>query len=432
MRFSETWESLNSREIPEWYDNAKLGIFIHWGIYSVPAYAPKGQYAEWYGWNAFNGQAGYEAHHKRVYGENFCYNDFAPMWKAEMFDAGKWAKLFKRAGAKYVVLVSKHHDAFCLWKSRYSTNWNSVDIGPKRDFVHELFEAVREQGMKPGVYYSLYEWYHPLLTEKKPEEYADAKMIPEMKELVNAYRPSILYTDGEWDYTSEEWHSKEFLAWLFNESVVKDEIVVNDRWGKDCRGVNGGYLSCEYGEVNSGALDEETAQKNLMGRKWEETRSTGMSFGANRSEEAEDYLKEDELIELLVKTVSKGGNLLLNVGPNADGTIMPLVEERLIQLGDWLKVNGEAIYDTAFAGLSLSEGAYATKKGDKTYVIFRLEPDKKVFIQKMKVRSAKVLGHDAALKIENTSEGCEIQAELKNPILRGSGFITVEIDGEAL
>lgn len=393
-QYEKSWESIDSRPLPEWYDDAKLGIFIHWGLYSVPAYAPKRQdvestglaYSEWYGWQVWDKFPPYYDFHKRVYGENFRYEDFAGQWKAEMFDPDKWAKLFKRAGAKYVVMVSKHHDAFCLWPSYYSWNWNSVDIGPHRDLVGELLEAVERNGMHKGLYYSLLEWFHPTM---KPEDqanadvpkYATEKMIPQMQELVETYRPDILFTDGEWSYPSEKWHSLDFVTWLYNQSSVKDHIVINDRWGSDTRGVHGGYLSCEYGEVNSNAVNEEDAQQNLTRRKWEECRSVGASFGYNRNEDISDYLREDQILDLLVNTVSRGGNLLLNVGPCADGTIAPLIQERLEQLGQWMDVNGEAIYGTkAVCGMKLPEGIRATQKDDALYLFFTRFPKEPVTV----------------------------------------------------
>ena len=409
--YEDNWESIDSRTLPAWFDEAKLGIFIHWGVYSVPAYAPKRAdvestglaYSEWYGWQIGEKYPPYYDFHKQTYGENARYADFAGQWKAEMFDAEKWAKLFKRSGAKYIVLVSKHHDGFCLWPSRYSWNWNSVDIGPHRDIVGELLDAAERNGLKRGVYYSLLEWYHPDIHQKHPNipKYATEKMIPQMKELVETYRPSILFTDGEWSYNSDQWHSLDFITWLYNESCVKEEVVINDRWGADTRGIHGGYLTCEYGEVNSNAVDEDHAQKNLQKRKWEECRGIGASFGFNRNEDVEDYLSESQLIELLVDTVSRGGNLCLNVGPCADGTISPLIQERLLQLGQWLDVNGEAIYGTSVAtGVHLPEGMCATRKGENLYLFFRKYPRETVKISGIpweNTPKAQLLGSDAEI-----------------------------------
>ena len=160
-------------------------------------------------------------------------------------------------------------------------------------------------------------------------------MIPQFKDVVTRYKPSIIFTDGEWEMTSSQWHSPELLAWLFNDSPVKDEVVVNDRWGSDTRHKHGGYWTTEYTPGMSG-----------MDHPWEESRGMGFSYGYNRAETLEDYHTGRELVIMLVDIVSRGGNLLLDIGPRADGTIPVIMEERLLQIGDWLKVNGEAIYGT--------------------------------------------------------------------------------------
>ncbi len=395
----KTWEQIDARPVPAWFDGAKFGIFIHWGIYSVPAFAPKRAdvnstglaYSEWYGWQIMQKFPPYFDHHRRVWGENFRYNDFAGLWKAELFDADKWADLFEKAGARYLTLVSKHHDGFCLWPSEYSHNWNSVDIGPHRDLVGELLDAVERRGIRRGLYYSLLEWDHPVMrvpdvAKADIPKYAVEKMIPQMRELIEGYRPSILFTDGEWSYHSDLWHSRAFLTWLFEESSVRSEIVVNDRWGRDTRGVHGGYLTSEYGEVNSPAIDEDAAHRSFARRKWEECRSIGASFGYNRAEDADDYLSEGELIRLLVSTVARGGNLCLNIGPCADGTIAPIMQERLLQLGAWLRVNGEAIYDTS-AGRAdgLQEGVFATETKDALYIHCTAYPTREVAVSHPRV-----------------------------------------------
>jgi alpha-L-fucosidase len=342
--YQPTWESINRRPIPAWYDQAKFGIFIHWGVYSVPAFADPhargGQaYAEWY-WNHLHNQDSPTwKFHMATYGEKFKYQDFAPEFKARLFDPNQWADIFVRSGAKYVVLTSKHHEGFCLWPCPASWNWNSVDIGPHRDLAGDLAQAVRAHGLKMGFYYSLYEWYNPLYLSN-PAKYVDEHMLPQMKDLVERYKPSLVWTDGEWDHPSSVWKSTEFLAWLFNDSSVRDEIVIDDRWGKETRGVDGGYYTSEYG-AQHGKPVEFTAV-----HKWEEDQGIGKSFGYNRMETTEDYKTPQQLIALLVNTVSEGGNVLLDIGPTADGRIPVIMQERLLQMGKWLQVNGEAIYGT--------------------------------------------------------------------------------------
>jgi alpha-L-fucosidase len=177
--------------------------------------------------------------HKRAYGPNFPYYDFAPMFRAELFDPDQWADVFVRSGAKYVALTSKHHEGFALWRSAEANRtwgrpWNSLDIGPKRDLLLELTEAGCRKGLHMGVYYSLYEWYNPLWLSDR-QRYVAAHTFPQFKDLVNHAKPSIIFSDGEWEMDSDAWHTPELLAWLLNESPVRNDVVINDRWGKETR-----------------------------------------------------------------------------------------------------------------------------------------------------------------------------------------------------
>lgn len=351
QHYEPNWESLDKRPTPDWFTDAKFGIFIHWGVYSVPAYAPvlpnELAYAEWY-WHAITegrkpGAKPIDADswdfHTRVYGADFPYADFASQFKAELFDPDHWADVFAASGAKYVVLTSKHHEGFALWPSEQASAdwgrpWNAVEIGPHRDLLGDLSKAVRAKGVRMGYYYSLYEWYNPLwLTDKSV--YVSKHMHPQFKDLVTHYRPDIIFADGQWDLTSAEWHSPELLAWLFNDSPVKDKVVINDRWGSDTVHKHGGYWTTEY-----------TAGMSGMQHPWEESRGMGYSYGFNRDEQLADYHTARQLVLMLVDIVSRGGNLLLDIGPRADGHVPVVMEERLRSMGDWLKVNGDAIYGT--------------------------------------------------------------------------------------
>ena len=352
-RYEASWSSIDSRPTPAWYTDAKFGIFIHWGVYSVPAFAAvnvkdENPYAEWY-WNSLtngmhakgtvgNGALTW-AFHKRVYGANFQYFDFAPMFRAELFDPDRWADVFVRSGARYVALTSKHHEGFTLWKSAEANRswgrpWNSVDVGPKRDLVLELSEAGRRKGLHMGIYYSLYEWYNPLWLSDKPR-YVAEHMMPQFRDVVTHVKPSIIFSDGEWELTSAEWHSTELLAWLFNDSPVAGEVVIDDRWGKETKHKHGGYYTTEY-----------TSGMQESNHPWEESRGMGYSYGYNRMETLKDYHTNRELLLMLIDIVSRGGNLLLDIGPTADGRIPVVMEERLTEMGDWLRLNGEAIYGT--------------------------------------------------------------------------------------
>lgn len=348
MHYEPNWASLDARPMPTWYLDAKFGVFLHWGVYSVPAWGKVGEYAEWY-WYRIESKkpadAVWREFHDKNYGANFPYQDFAPRFTAELFNADQWASLFARAGVKYVVPTSKHHEGFALWPSAEASRtwgrpWNAAEIGPKRDLLKELADATRKQGLKFGFYYSLYEWFNPLWLKDRAR-YVDEHMTPQFKDVVTRYAPSIIFSDGEWDMPSKEWKSEALLAWLFNESPSRAEVVVNDRWGKETRHHHGGYWTTEYA---AGLQDGAHA--------WEESRGMAYSYGLNRAERADDYKTSREFILVLVDIVSRGGNLLLDIGPAADGTIPPLMEQRLLDIGDWLKVNGEAIYGTRPAGRS--------------------------------------------------------------------------------
>lgn len=383
QEYKPTWESLDSRKCPQWFSDAKFGIFIHWGLYSVPAYTSKGTYAEWYQ-HALEGDTNYmkghqikrhkaiTSFHDKHYGKDVEYADFRKDFNGKLFNPEEWANIFKRSGAKYVVLTSKHHDGYCLWDSKeadtsHGKHWNAVTSGPHRDLVGDLTTAVRSEGLKMGLYYSIWEWFNPywvesqqkllksgnmmdnnmaeVVTENKDEQaireasiglnrYVHNVMYPQFKELVNKYQPSLLFSDGDWWMDDKKWQTKPLLAWLFNNAPNKDEVVINDRWGK-VRGKYGSYLTTEYG----------SGFKNID-KPWEENRGIGMSFGYNRIENIDDYRTAQELIFMLVDIVSRGGNLLLNVGPTADGRVPVIMQERLLDIGKWLDVNGEAIYGT--------------------------------------------------------------------------------------
>ena len=334
-----TWESLNQRGYPQWFQDAKLGIFIHWGLYSVPAYASKEGYGEWF----YRGlmqkvpertriMSYYADTTKPVFDQ---YKELTKYWHAELWNPADWAQMFKDAGAKYVVLVTKHHDGYCLWDSPFQPEWNSVVSGPGRNIVEELTTAVRDKGLRMGFYYSLPEWSNPrhiwmVDPDNEIGDYVDNYMVPQFKELVGRYKPDLLFSDGDWNNTAEQLRSQELISWYYN-TVGKDAIV-NNRWGN---GTKHGFLTPEY---SAGIANTEVP--------WAECRGFGRSFGLNRNEDLDNYMTDKELIQHFVELVAHGGGMTLNVGPYADGTIPLIQQERLRALGKWLKINGEAIYGT--------------------------------------------------------------------------------------
>ena len=410
--YDANWESLDKRPVPEWWTKAKFGIFIHWGVYAVPAYAPTegkhvyAKYAEHYDNRLRTGNEAFVEFHNRVYGDKKRYADFAGEFKAEHFDPAQWADLFKRAGARYVVLTSKHHDGFALFPSQYSPRWNSMFIGPHRDLAGDLCKAVKDAGLHMGFYYSLLEWGNPLYSKDTINRWVNEMNMPQMKELVNKYEPEIVWTDGEWDFTDEELRSVDFLAWLFNESPVKDTVVVNDRWGKKTRGVHGGHHTTEYDLIHSSDSSEMQ-----FAHPWEECRGIGSSFGFNRFETTDHYMTSAQCIETLIEKVSRGGNLLLNIGPQADGLIPVIMQERLLDMGKWLAVNGEAIYGTTAwehrPATMRKDKIYYTKKPDVLYVICARWPQAPLTVENVPaVKGVSLLGSDA--KVGFNSEGAKL------------------------
>lgn len=338
--YTPDWESLDSRPTPDWWLDAKFGIFIHWGVYSVPGFTTKGNYAEWYQHslenNSHNGKV--KAYHEANYGER-TYYDLADDFHAELYNPDEWAKLFERAGAKYVVLTSKHHDGYCLWPNEeanraWDTPWNSEVRGPGRDLLGELFTALNKTKVKPGLYFSLYEWFNPIW-QYDQAQYAAEHAMPQLYEVVQRYEPWVVWSDGDWDATPDVWRSPEFLAWLYSESTVRDRVVANDRWGSGTRFKHGGIYTPEY-----------QPDMDFEDHAWEESRGMGASYGYNRAEDAWDYNSAQSLVLHLVDKVSRGGNFLLDIGPDAHGKIPPIMQERLTEIGKWLGVYGEAIYGT--------------------------------------------------------------------------------------
>ncbi|KAJ8319224.1 hypothetical protein KUTeg_004315 [Tegillarca granosa] len=338
VKYEPNWKSLDSRPLPSWYDSSKIGIFLHWGVFSVPAF--DGAWF-WFYWRTQKAKK-YVDFMKKNYPPNFTYADFAKNFRAEFYDPDEWANIFSASGARYVVLVSKHHEGFTLWPSKYSWNWNAKDVGPNRDLVGDLATAVRKKSLHFGMYHSLFEFYNPLYLQDKAnhfktQTFVENKAMPELYEIVNKYKPEVIWSDGDWEAKDTYWNSTNFLAWLYNESPVKDTVVTNDRWGSNTRCKHGGFWNCND-RFNPG---------KIIAHKWENCMTVDKQAWAYRRDvDLNDFYTIEELLGVLAETISCGGNLLLNVGPTADGRIVPIFEERLRQMGKWLEVNGEAIYDS--------------------------------------------------------------------------------------
>lgn len=383
--YEPTITSLNTHPTPEWYQDAKVGIFIHWGVFSVPSFVD-----EWFVRRLKGHEPRVARFMKKNYPENFTYEDFAPMFTCEFFNPEKWARLFDASGARYVVLTSKHHEGYTLWPSKFSPHWNAMEVGPHRDLVGDLAKAIRRVAphIRYGLYHSLLEWYHPLYesdARNNGREYVDAKLMPELTELVLKYRPEIVWADGDWERPHTYWNSTGFLAWLYNDSPVRDTVVANDRWGHGLRG--------KLGDIWTG--NDRYNPKKLVNHTWENCMTLDkQSWGFRRNAGLGSYLTLKELITTLVETVSCNGNILINVGPTKEATITPIYEERLRGLGNWLEVNGEAVYNsrpwTAQRDSADSRVWYTTSK-DREFVyafLLRWPDDHKVVLGTLRPRKS--------------------------------------------
>jgi alpha-L-fucosidase len=352
-----------ARPTPPWFLDAKLGIFIHWGPYSVPAWAePTGElgavdehvwfrhnpYAEWYANTIRFEDSPARAHQRDVYGDA-PYDDFLDSWSAERFDADSWAALFARIGARYVVPTTKHHDGIALWDAPGTGLRNTVRRGPRRDLVHELAEATRRHGMRFGVYYSGgLDWgvtdlpridTSAAVRGVRPNDAAYAAYVyGHVRDLVDRHRPDVLWNDIEWPDSGKHDGSLG-LAELFRHyyASVPDGLV-NDRFGAT--------------HQDFGTSEYQAHRESESSAAWEHCRGIGLSFGYNRVEDARHLLSGDELVRQFVDVVSRGGNLLLNVGPTAAGEIPAGQLAVLEHLGAWLAGAGDAIYGTR----ALSDG----------------------------------------------------------------------------
>ncbi len=381
--YQPTLESLDRHPLPAWYADAKLGIFVHWGLYSVPGWAPlqhaehdfanqdyikNNPYAEWY-YNVMRVPGSPTAAYQKEHYHDANYYDFTASFDAQSkrWSPDAWAQAFQQAGARYVVLTTKHHDGFALWPTKVP-NPNQKNLSAQRDIVGDLAASVRKAGLKMGLYYSGgYDWTFNRGPIEQPADYETVKpqstayghyVDAQIEELIARYHPAVLWNDIDWPKTG---NALQVMADYYN--AVPDGVV-DDRFGVK----HADFTSPEYAKLD-----------HISEKKWEECRGLGRSFGYNRAEGESETIAPEELISLLVDIVSKNGNLLLDVGPEADGTIPAVQMDRLNKLGVWLKQNGEAIYATK--PWTRAEGKTAdgtdvrfTVKGSKLYAILLRKP----------------------------------------------------------
>lgn len=429
-KYEDSWESLRRHPLPAWFDDAKLGIFIHWGLYSVPAWAPptgelgkvdwskwfyQNPYAEWYLNSIRLKESKTYAHHAATYGADFDYYRFADTFSRDVarWKPDEWAQLFQSIGARYVVLTTKHHDGYTLWPSKIRNPRRPDMPRLTRDVVGELTEAVRARGMRMGLYYSGgLDWTfesRPVATmadvrgtvvqSQEYADYADAHW----RELMDRYKPSILWNDIGYPRLGK-------LPAIFAEFYNRDANgLINNRFTQD----HFDFTTPEYSRYDT-----------IVPKKWETCRGLGFSFGFNRIEGPEHVIAADKLVELLVDIVSKNGNLLLNVGPAPDGSISDIQMDRLRKLGGWLKVHGEGIFGTRpwvrAAARDASSEVRFTRKGDTLYA-FLLKPSTEATVRVPNVLAAdgtkvEMLGTAGELKWRQQGRDLVVDAKHSGPL----------------
>jgi alpha-L-fucosidase len=452
--FEPTWESLQQQRVPEWFHDAKFGIFIHWGIYSVPALMD-----EWYPRHMYREGSACWEYHRETYGPDFGYKDFIPMFKGEHFDPIAWARLFRDAGAKYVVPVAEHHDGFAMYDCSL-TRWKATLMGPRRDVIGDLAEAVRGAGMIFGLSShraehwwfmnggmahdsdvrdpSYADFYGPAMPspETRTPEWDDPDWRPRpdaafledwlarTTELVDNYRPQLIYFDWWIHQLAFKPYLQRFAAHYFNRAEEwRRGVLITDKLGAFAPGV--AVLDVERGQLSG-----------IRSEPWQTCTSVSRNSWGYIGHHV--YKEPGEIVHDLIDIVSKNGCLLLNVGPKPDGTIPDEEQAILRKIGQWLSINGEAIYGTrpwrifgegptfkpqgAFTDLEATPFTNAdwrfTTKGHVVYAICLGEPDALADIRSLNaelIESIQLLGMDAPLASTQDADGLHIQVPAEKP-----------------
>lgn len=436
--YDGSWESLQKMPVPAWFDDGKIGIFIHWGPYSVIGYRKGNKgYAEHVPKLLYSDTKHYYPWLEQRFGAKppkFGYKDIVPEFKAEKWDPDQWAELFEEVGAKYVVLTAEHHDGWANWDSDL-TPWNAVDMGPKRDIVGDLGIAVRKRGLKyaPSYHRERHTGFFALEkyavhSEPRPDIAEEIKLNPEAallygpfnmdkafvddyvarwKEIQKKYQPDFLWADDFPIYTRDgnqvrkgkmkpeiqyfDDQVRGMITDFMNDAAARGQEVYCNNKGKNRNWPDG-----------VGCLEKDNLKLKVIGPKWQSCTTFGSSFGYL---EGDKYKTVEGVIHEMVEVISRNGNFLINIGPKADGTLVPEQVERLRAMGDWLKINGDAIYGTRYwkAYSQESEKLAFTTKGNNLYAIKLAKPSAAFTIEATKgwkaedVKSVRLLGSDAAV-----------------------------------
>jgi alpha-L-fucosidase len=442
-KWKPTPESIDTHKAPEWFQDAKFGMFIDWGLWSVAGWAPKKEkgamYPDWYELRLDTDSA-FIKYHEKNWGKDFKRDDFIPLFTASEYNPEKLAKLAVAAGMKYVVPFNKHHGGFCLWPSSYTLR-DVGDMGPKKDLIKPMVESCKKQGLKFGFYFSVEEWEYPLIdaegkiktrlweTKNTPsmdelekriggkipvKDFAKDYIIPQAVEFIDQYDPDLIWYDGEWTTDANDLRTYEISSYFYNQAEGRKEVAVNDRYGtKDgqrLRFVRGDFFTSEYHSL--------TDENKKSTHAWEECRGISQSFGYNWQDTEANVISSKAFIDMFVDIVAKGGNLLLIVNLDGQGALPETQEKRLIAIGKWLKVNGEGIYSTRpFTSQINGTVAFTSSKDNQyVYAIMKEWPGQELHLKGITPANGskiEMLGFDKPLEWIKGNDGVSVKFPAK-------------------
>jgi alpha-L-fucosidase len=415
LKLEETMAQKDQRM--EWWRQDRFGMFIHWGLYAIPAGTYKDKQVPSLGeWIRRDGQIPVEE-----------YDLYVDQFNPTQFDADRWAAMAKDAGMKYIVITSKHHDGFCLWDSAM-TDFDVMSTPFKRDILKELKAACRRQGVTLCFYHSIMDWHHPDYLPRRQWEQAvrpvgDADferyvrhMKRQLKELVDRYDPAVLWFDGEWEDTWTHERGKDLYAYVRS---LKPEIIINNRVDNGRKGSMKGFSEEGYAG-DFGTPEQEIPPTGLPGADWETCMTMNDTWGYKSYDH--NWKSTEQLIRMLVDAASKGGNFLLNVGPTADGNFPPESVQRLKEIGDWMDLNSDSIYGTKASPFQNLPWGRCTQKvrGRKTLLylhVFDWPQDGKLLVPALQspVKKCRLLANGKSLDYTQSEEGVLISLPANPP-----------------
>ncbi len=445
-KWKPTPASIDTHNAPEWFQDAKFGMFIDWGLWSVAGWAPKmekgAMYPDWYEFR-HDTIPEFVKYHNKNWGKDFKRDDFIPLFTARDYNPEKLAKLAVDAGMKYIVPFSKHHGGFCLWPSSY-TQRDAGDMGPKKDLIKPMVESCKKQNLKFGFYFSIEEWEYPLIDSKgnlqkrgwgwkkgiKPytpelekkisgkiavKDFASDYLVPQATEFIDKYDPDLIWYDGDMSSISAEGlKTYEIASYFYNNAEGRKEVAVNDRYGtldkKWLRSVRGDFFTNEYGDMEKQAKQTTHA--------WEACWGISQSFGYNWQDTEANVISSKEFIDKFVDIVAHGGNLLLIVNLDGHGALPKIQVIRLKDIGKWLKVNGEGIYSTRpFTRQIDGPVAFTRSKDNKyLYAIMKEWPGQELYLKGIKAEKGskiEILGYNKPLDWINSGDGINVKLPTK-------------------